>query len=193
MSLPPTGRDPNRRLPAGHPERHLDNGSQRPRPAAPKRPQRVPQITLKQTRTTPVRRSLLQLAMDYLRLLFDLKFQRYLTVQLLPMLYVILVIGGLAVIGQLVWDAFQEDTQRGLAYLAVSPLALLVWASACRATTEFLLVVFRMSEDVRTLASIKPTVDKLDHLFSGNHWISRLMPFMKAFQAAQEEKRSADK
>lgn len=186
-----SGRNPNRRLPAGHPGRADASTSQETPDMSrsahkPSAKPKVPQITLK-SRTAAPKRSYVGLFKDYLRLLLDLKFSRYLTVQLLPLLYVVLVIGGLGVIGQQVWDAFAQGPQRGLAYLAVSPFALLVWASACRATTEFLLVVFRMSEDVRTLASIKPTVDKLDNLFGGNNWISRLLPFLKAYQASRDD------
>lgn len=182
MSQKP-GRHPHRRLPAGHPDRE-------PRPARDGAPLRVPQITHKprqpQTPTPLSWRHPVRAVRAYLDILFDLKFSRYLTVQLLPLLYVVLVLGGLVVIGQLVWDAFAVSPRRGLAFLLASPLALLVWASACRATTEFLLVVFRMSEDVRTLASIKPTVDRLDGLLSGNNWLSRLMPFLKAYQASKD-------
>ncbi|MBA4151323.1 MAG: hypothetical protein C0509_02065 [Acinetobacter sp.] len=149
---------------------------------------RVPQIRRNpKSGGMPHNRGLLYLIKDYFSILFDLKFSRYLTVQLLPLLYVVLVIGGLGVIAQQVWDAFAVSTQRGLMFLLASPLAVLVWASACRATTEFLLVVFRMSQDVQTLASIKPTVDKLDNLFSGPNWISRLMPFIKAYQASRDD------
>jgi len=144
---------------------------------------RVPQITLKQKPgSLPPKRNIAQLFVDYLRILFDLKFNRYLTVQLLPLLYVVLVVGGLGVIVQLIFDAFAHSTQRGLIYVLAFPVAALVWASACRATTEFLLVVFRMSEDVRTLSQITPTVKKIDAMFAGPNWISRLMPFIKAYQ-----------
>lgn len=152
-------------------------------------PRRIPQI--RNPRQPQPRRGLLFLFQDYLNILFDLRFSRYLTVQLLPLLYVILVIGGVGVIGQQVWDAFADSTRRGLIYVLVSPFAVLVWASACRATTEFLLVVFRMSQDVQTLASIKPTVDRLDNLFSGSNWISRLMPFIKAYQASRDDDKPA--
>lgn len=181
------GRNPNRRLPAGHPERQSASAGN-PAPGTSSRPLRVPQITMKNKHHKPVRpvRDLPFLFRDYLAILFDLRFSRYLTVQLLPLLYVVLVLGGLGVICQQVWDAFGRDTPRGLTYLAASPFALLVWASACRATTEFLLAVFRMSEDVRTLASIKPTVDRLDNLLSGNNWVSRVLPFIKAMQSRRD-------
>lgn len=153
----------------------------------PHRHARVPQITLKQKPgSLPAKRNIAQLFMDYLRILFDLKFNRYLTVQLLPLLYVVLVVGGLGVIVQLVFDAFADNTQRGLIYLAAFPVAALVWASACRATTEFLLVVFRMSEDVRTLSQITPTVKRIDALFAGQNWVTRLMPFIKAYQDSRD-------
>lgn len=151
-------------------------------------PKRVPQIRRKSSASgMPSNRGLIYLLKDYFSILFDLKFSRYLTVQLLPLLYVVLVIGGLGVIAQQVWDAFALSTPRGVMFLLASPFAVLVWASACRATTEFLLVVFRMSQDVQTLASIKPTVDKLDNLFSGPNWVSRLMPFIKAYQSSRDD------
>jgi len=151
-------------------------------------PKRVPQIRRKPNNgSMPPNRGLLYLIKDYFSILFDLRFSRYLTVQLLPLLYVVLVIGGLGVIVQQVWDAFAVSPKRGLMFFLASPFAVLVWASACRATTEFLLVVFRMSQDVQTLASIKPTVDKLDNLFSGPNWMSRLMPFIKAYQASRDD------
>ncbi len=148
---------------------------------------RVPQITLKpKPGSLPPKRNIAQLFVDYLRILFDLKFNRYLTVQLLPLLYVVLVIGGLGVIVQLVFDAFAHSPKRGLIYLLAFPVAALVWASACRATTEFLLVVFRMSEDVHTLSQITPTVQKIDAMFAGPNWMSRLMPFIKAYQDSRD-------
>lgn len=176
-----SGRNPDRRFPAGHP--------QHGKPAVSHKPPRVPQISVKprQTPGTLPRRNLLFLVRDYFSILFDLKFSRYLTVQLLPLLYVVLVIGGVAVIGQLVWDAFARETQRGLIFLAASPFAVLVWASACRATTEFLLVVFRMSEDVKTLAGIRPTIDRVGEMISGPNWLSRLLPFIKAYQSSRDE------
>lgn len=182
------GRNPHRRLPAGHPDRQPSSAGSSTPNAAPRRP-RVPQITMKTKNDKPLRpvRDLPFLFRDYIAILFDLRFSRYLTVQLLPLLYVVLVLGGLGVIGQQVFDAFGRNPARGLTYLAVSPFALLVWASACRATTEFLLAVFRMSEDVRTLSGIRPTVDRLDNLLGGNNWISRLLPFIKAVQANRED------
>lgn len=158
------------------------------------KPRRVPQISLKtKPGSLPYHHNMLQLFKAYLRILVDLKFTSYLTVQLLPLLYVVLVLGGLGVITQYVWDAFALNIGRGLAYLLASPLALLVWASACRATTEFLLVVFRMSEDVHTLAGIRPTVDKLDSMVSGPNWFSKLAPFIKAYQSTRESTDSSSR
>lgn len=184
-------RNAQRRLPAGHPDREQreadPNSSPKSSSKASRSNLRVPQITMKpKPGSLPPRRNIAQLFMDYLRILFDLKFNQYLTVQLLPLLYVILVIGGLGVFAQWIVDAFAHSTQRGLIYVLVFPIAALVWASACRATTEFLLVVFRMSEDVRTLSQITPTVKKIDAMFAGSNWMSRLLPFIKAFQESRE-------
>lgn len=135
-----------------------------------------------------IKPSKLALFRDYLVLLCDLRFSRYLTVQMLPILYVLLVIGGVGVIGQFVWDAFAQSPLRGITFLAASPVAILIWASACRAITEFLLAVFRMSEDVNKLAGIRPTVDKLDQLISGPSWMSRIMGAVQT--ASQQQQKS---
>jgi hypothetical protein len=127
---------------------------------------------------------------DYLVLLCDLRFSRYLTVQMLPILYVLLVIGGVGVIGQFVWDAFAQSLLRGITFLVTAPVAVLIWASACRAITEFLLVVFRMSEDVNRLAGIRPTVDKLDQMLSGPSWISKLVTSVQTYQQQQKPPRA---
>lgn len=128
----------------------------------------------KSPRATP-KPSKMSLFRDYLVLLCDLRFSRYLTVQMLPIFYVLLVIGGVGVIGQFVWDAFAQTLLRGTVFLIATPMAVLIWVSACRALTEFLLAVFRMSEDVNRLAGIRPTVDKLDKFINGPSWISRLV------------------
>ncbi|MEO6699372.1 MAG: DUF4282 domain-containing protein [Paraperlucidibaca sp.] len=127
---------------------------------------------------------------DYMVLLCDLRFSRYLTVQMLPILYVLLVIGGVGVIGQFVWDAFAQSLLRGITFLVATPVAVLIWASACRAITEFLLAVFRISEDVSKLAGIRPTVDKLDQMLSGPSWISKLFSSVQAFQQQQKSPRA---
>lgn len=127
-----------------------------------------------------------ELFRDYLVLLCDLRFTRYLTVQMLPIFYVLLVIGGLGVIGQFVWDAFAQSLLRGMTFLVAAPVAVLIWVSACRAITEFLLAVFRMSEDVNRLAGIRPTVDKLDQFISGPSWLGKLLGGVQ--QAYQSQK-----
>lgn len=127
---------------------------------------------------------------DYLVLLCDLRFSRYLTVQMLPILYVLLVIGGVGVIGQFVWDAFAQSLLRGITFLVAAPVAVLIWISACRAITEFLLAVFRMSEDVNKLAGIRPTVDKLDQFISGPSWMSRIMGSVQSVSQQQKPPRA---
>lgn len=180
-------RHPDRRLPAGHPDRETRTVPNNHANKNPRHALKVPQITQKpKPGSLPPRRHIGQLFVDYLRILFDLKFNQYLTVQLLPLLYVVLVLGGLGVIIQLVVDAFAHSAERGLIYVLAFPIAALVWASACRATTEFLLVVFRMSEDVRTLSQITPTVKRIDALFAGSNWMTRLLPFIKAYQDSRD-------
>jgi len=122
------------------------------------------------------------LVVDFFSILLDLRFTRYLTVQLLPVVYVLLVLAGAGVLADWAWQAWQEDLWRGAAHTVAYLPALLIWATVARALTEFLLVVFRMSQDVQTLASIKPSIDRIDGLFSGTHWMSRLVPFIKAYQ-----------
>lgn len=185
-----TGRNPNRRLPAGHPER----------PARPERaerraaPARVPLITRKPSQP-PVAaqaswRNPLHALKDSLGILFDFEFNRYLTLQLLPLFYAVLLLVGLAGAVLQVKQAFAISSQHGLVILALTPLELLVWAFASRIITEFLIVAFRMAEDVRTLAGIRPAMDKLGDLLSGNSWLSKLASFMRAYQVSKEPRTS---
>jgi len=182
MSNHRAGRNPNRRLPAGHPDKpgRAAKTSQ-PQP----QPRRTPKITA--DKTARADSGLRAQIRDSFDLLFDLSFNRYLIVRLLPLCYVLLVVAGLIVIGHFVWQAYSLSPTRGLLGLALSPLALLFWAVLSRCVTEFLLVFFHMAADVRTLSGIKPTVDRIDSLFAGGNWISRIVPFIKAVQTTREE------
>lgn len=185
-----TGRRHDRRLPAGHPERQEDAR----RASASERPPRLPEITMKPARAAhPSRRQQshrkqaapgrLAGLRDTLGLLADLEFSQYLTVRLLPLTYVLLLAASVIVVARDVWQAFAAGIDTGLIHLALAPAALLLMALASRVAIEFLLVLFRMSQDVKTLSGIRPAVDRLDGLLSGGSWISRLV---KAVQSGRE-------
>lgn len=138
------------------------------------RPRR-PSRTSNKNEASIISGSMLGTLKDYFRLLFDLSFNQYLTLKMLPIFYVIIVIAGMGVIGQLVWDAYGHSTWRGMLYTLASPMAALFWVSACRATTEFLLAVFRMSGNVQRLAQITDTVDRLEKAVMPASWLGKLV------------------
>lgn len=112
---------------------------------------------------------------DYVKLLFDLSFTHYLTIKMLPIFYLIIVMSGLGFIAYMLWAGFNDSLWRGLLYTLASPMAALFWISACRATTEFLLAVFRMSANVERLAELKNTADRLEKAITPAAWLGRMM------------------
>ena len=184
-----SGRRHDRRLPAGHPDRQ--EGSRGA--ASSERPPRLPEITMKPARAAHSSRrghhhkqatpGGLAGLRETLGLLSDLEFSQYLTVRLLPLMYVLLLAASVFLVARDVWQAFAADVDTGLVHLALAPAALLLMALASRIAVEFLLVLFRMSQDVKTLSGIRPAVDRLDSLMSGGSWIARLV---KAVQAGRE-------
>lgn len=87
--------------------------------------------------------------------LFDFSFTRFITVQMFPVLYgVILASTGIAVIYFIV-EAFLTSWWRGLFYLFVAgPVGFITVATITRALMEFYLVVFRLGENMDDIRAI---------------------------------------
>jgi hypothetical protein len=96
-----------------------------------------------------------------LRGLIDWRFQRYLTMQLLPVFYVLLVIAAVVVIAGVVALAFLWSSMAGLITLAVAPFVLLIAVAVIRAVLEYLVMAHRIMRVVENMERIPGHVDQL--------------------------------
>lgn len=104
----------------------------------------------------------------------DLRFGRYLSMQLLPIFYVLLLFGAAVVITALVAGAFWFSPWWGLTALLIAPLAWLVVAAVVRAALEFLVMAYRimltvqnMNEVAGHVASLSGHIDLLQTRLEG--------------------------
>ncbi|MFZ5724438.1 MAG: DUF4282 domain-containing protein [Pseudomonadota bacterium] len=96
-----------------------------------------------------------------LRGLFDWRFRRYLTMQLLPLFYVLLILAAVAVIAGLVVIAFLLSPAIGLVTLVIAPFVLLVAVAIIRAVLEYLVMAHRIMRVVENMERIPGHVDQL--------------------------------
>ncbi len=104
----------------------------------------------------------------------DLRFGRYLSMQLLPIFYVLLLFGAAVVIAALTALAFWFSPWWGLVALLIAPLAWLVTAAVIRAALEFLVMAYRimltvqnMNEVAGHVASLSGHIDLLQTRLEG--------------------------
>lgn len=93
--------------------------------------------------------------------LLDLRFSRYLSMQLLPIFYGLLLLGAAVVIAAVVALAFWLNPLWGAGTLLLAPLAWLVTAAVIRAALEFLVMAHRIMITVQRMDGIPDHVDAL--------------------------------
>lgn len=99
--------------------------------------------------------------------LFDWRFRRYLTMQLLPVFYVLLILAAIVVIGGMVLLVFLFDPLAGLVAAAVSPFVLLIAVAVIRAVLEYLVMAHRIMRVVENMERIPGHVDQLSARVEG--------------------------
>lgn len=98
----------------------------------------------------------------YIRKLFSLNFEKYVIIQVVPVVYTLALIASAVGIGYLCVEAFMHSIWRGLFYTFVAaPLTFIVLASVLRALLEFYRVMFHIAEHMDSLVGIRDTVDAL--------------------------------
>lgn len=91
--------------------------------------------------------------------LVDWQFTRYLSMQLLPLLYLLLIVGDLVLVGFIVANSFETSLLYGLATTLVSPLMFLVIAAIIRAALEYLVMAHRTMKTVESMSALSGKVD----------------------------------
>ena len=111
---------------------------------------------------------------DFMGGIMDVRFGRYLTMQLLPIFYVLLLFGATVVIAALTGLVFWLSPAWGMLALLIAPIAWLVVAAVVRAALEFLVMAYRimltvqnMNEVAGHVASLSGHIDLLQTRLEG--------------------------
>ena len=101
----------------------------------------------------------------YLRtLLFDLNFQHYISLQIIPLCYVLVLISTAGGLAFLVVSQFMQNVWLGLFYLCLSPMIFLIWVSICRVVLELLIVVFKITAQLDHVSSMNDSLGEVTAL-----------------------------
>jgi hypothetical protein len=102
-----------------------------------------------------------------IRDLGDWRFQRYLTMQLLPLFYLLLVFGALVVVAAIVGLCFWFSLTAGLIAAAIAPLALLIAVAVIRAALEYLVMAHRIMRNIERMDALPDQVSGLSERVDG--------------------------
>lgn len=99
--------------------------------------------------------------------ILDFRFQHYLTMQLLPVFYGLILVGILGFFAGINALAFWISPEIGLIALAITPFALLISFAVTRAALEFMVMAYRIMETVNRMDRIPYQVDNLNSKVDG--------------------------
>lgn len=99
--------------------------------------------------------------------LVDFRFNQYLSMQLLPVFYALLLVGIFGFFVALNAVAFWFSSLAGLITLAITPFGLLIAFAVTRAALEFLVMAYRIMETVQRMDRIPQQVDNLNSKVDG--------------------------
>lgn len=111
----------------------------------------------------------------YLRtLLFDLNFNHYISLQIIPLCYLFVLISTTGGLVFLIVTGFMDNPWLGLFYLSLSPVIFLLVVSACRMVLELLTVIFRITVQLDEVSVMRESVDKLSEVTALTRPLARL-------------------
>lgn len=119
------------------------------------------------TSPAPARSGFMKGIQNFGKGLIDFRFNQYLSMQLLPVFYGLLLLGILGFFVLLNAVAFWFSHWAGLAVLAVTPFGLLIAFAVTRAALEFLVMAYRIMETVQRMDRILQQVDNLNSKVDG--------------------------
>lgn len=98
----------------------------------------------------------------FIRKLFSFRFDKYVIIQVVPVVYGLALLAAAVGLGYLCLEAYFHSVWRGLFYTFVAaPLTFIVLAAVLRALLEFYRVMFHIAEHMDSLVGIRDTVEAL--------------------------------
>lgn len=116
----------------------------------------------------------------YFTTLFDFSFTKFITVQMFPVLYGVILASSFIAAIYLTIEAFFTGWVRGLFYLFVAaPIGFITVATITRALMEFYIVVFRIAENADEIRAIAERFSGISQGVESMRDLTRLIPFWK--------------
>lgn len=121
-----------------------------------------------------------QATLRYFTTLFDFSFTKFITVQMFPVLYGVILASSFIGAIYLTIEAFFTGWIRGFFYLFVAaPIGFITVATITRALMEFYIVVFRIAENADEIRAIAERFSGLSQSVESMKDLTRLIPFWK--------------
>ncbi|MCG8671507.1 MAG: DUF4282 domain-containing protein [Pseudomonadales bacterium] len=134
-------------------------------------------------------------ASQFLGTLFDFSFSRFITIQMFPAIYGIVLATTLFGLLYLTVEAFLVSIPRGLFYLVVAtPITFLGIATITRAVMEFYLVVFKIAENIDEMREVTENFSGISQTVGGVKDLTKKLPFwsIKSERQNQRENETRD-
>lgn len=124
----------------------------------------------------------------FFRTLFDFSFAKFITVQMFPALYGIILAASLVGIFFYTFEAFLESLWKGLFYLTVAgPVAFIAIAAVTRALMELYIVIFRIAENVDELYILSQKLSGFSNTVDGMRDLTRKLPIWNLVNSGKAE------
>ena len=131
--------------------------------------------------------------LTFFQMLFDFSFSKFITVQMFPSLYFVILASTLFAILYLCFEAFLTSIARGTFFLFVAgPITFIAIATVVRAVMEFYIVVFRIAENMDEMRMLSNKISGLTDTMDEVKGLTRKLPFWNIMSAKSSDK-SVDK
>ncbi len=126
----------------------------------------------------------------FFRTLFDFSFSKFITVQMFPALYGIILCASLVGIFYYIFEAFMDSLWKGLFYLTVAgPVAFIAIAAITRALMELYIVIFRMAENVEEIHIMSQKLSGFSNTVDGMRDLTRKLPIWNLVNSGKGEEK----
>ncbi len=133
-------------------------------------------------------------ARGYFTTLFDFSFSRFITVQMFPVLYGVILASTLIAALYLTIEAFVSSWWRGLFYLFIAaPIGFITVATITRAMMEFYIVVFRVAENMDEIRIITERFSGISQSVESMRDLTKRIPFWGTAGNKNETTTTAEK
>ncbi len=97
-------------------------------------------------------------------LLFDINFNNYISLQIIPLCYVTVLVSTFLALALFVIHGFMDTIWLGVFYLCLSPMLFILWVSACRMVLELLTVIFRITVQLDEVSVMRESMSEVTAL-----------------------------